>query len=461
MMKLSISEIAKAVKATNDWRQWSDLSVESVEFDARKVSARGLFVPLEGGARDGHEFFRQAQNNGAVVSLWSETTKEVPPEDFPVLVVADTLVALQALSRFYLTKVGAKVIGITGSNGKTTTKDLVASVVSQKFSTYKTQGNYNNHIGLPYTILSMPLSTEVIVLEMGMDHFGEIDCLSQLATPDIAVITMIGESHLEHLGSRKGIAQAKMEIVAGLVTDGVLIVPGDEPLLTKLLEPVSQRIIYFGEGQKSQLVPQILTEGQALTSFVVEDAIDERYQLPLMGRYNVNNALIAIGIGRELGLSYAEISAGLAAPSITQSRTEWLVAPHGGRVLSDVYNANPTAMGLVLDTFSQLKSEGKKIAVLADMKELGPESRSMHERMATHLNPADIQYVLLLGDEMAALYEALLPIYGEDNVRHYRLEEKDKMAKNLSELFGPTDMVVLKGSNSMKLIETVEKVIEN
>ena len=239
-MKLTVQEIAQAVGSVmNDLTE-----ITGVEFDSRKIEKGGLFVPLKG-ARDGHEFIQQAMDNGAVATFWSLEASKAP-SGIRVILVDDPLKAMQDLAKYYLAKVGAEVVAITGSNGKTTTKDLTASVLAQKYKTYKTQGNYNNNIGLPYTILHMPMDTEKIVLEMGMDHAREITELSLIARPKVAAITMIGEAHIENLGSRAGIAQAKMEIVDGLREDGLLIIPEEEPLLKPLTESLTQKIETFG-----------------------------------------------------------------------------------------------------------------------------------------------------------------------------------------------------------------------
>lgn len=458
-MKLSVKEIAEVVGAKNQWQEWADMTVEGVEFDTRKVESGTLFVPLQGGTRDGHEFIQTAMDNGAVVAFWSESV--AVPEDFPVLIVADTLVALQQLAQYYLAKQGPKVIGITGSNGKTTTKDMVASVLAQQFATYKTQGNYNNHIGLPYTILHMPPETEMLVLEMGMDRFGEIEVLSQLATPDVAAITMIGESHIEFLGSRQGIAQAKMEIVAGLKPDGLLVVPGDESLLTEFLAPVTAQVITFGQPETSQVSGRLLAETKHSTTFEVASLGEGAITIPVLGQYNVNNALIALTIGHYFGMALETMARGLETMNLTASRTEWLKAWNGAEILSDVYNANPTAMGLVLDTFSQLTTEGQRLAVLADMAELGEQSPALHESMAAHIDSDQLAKVYLLGERIKVLYDKLLPDFGPERLRHFAVADKAKLIETLKKDLQPTDMLLLKGSNSMKLIEIVENIIEN
>lgn len=459
-MELLIKEIAKAVGAKNEWQQWADIRVAGVEFDTRKVTAGSLFVPLQGGTRDGHEFIDTAIDQGAVVAFWSESVSELPA-DFPVLVVPDTLVALQQLAQFYLEKQGPKVIGITGSNGKTTTKDMVASVLTQQFVTYKTQGNYNNHIGLPYTILQMPAETEMLVLEMGMDHFGEIEFLSRLARPDVAAITMIGESHIEFLGSRKGIAQAKMEIVTGLKADGLLVVPGDEPLLSPFLEAVPMEIVTFGQPETSMISSQLLSETKTTTTFKVPALGEVDVTIPVLGHYNMNNALIALAIGHYFGMSLEKMARGLEMMNLTASRTEWLRAWNGAEILSDVYNANPTAMGLVLDTFSQLDTKGNRLAVLADMGDLGNHSTRLHREMAEHIDSEKIAQLFLYGEQMRVLYQELLPVFGPERVSHYAVTEKAELLARVKHDLKPTDMIVLKGSNSMNLLELVENLLEN
>lgn len=459
-MKLTIKEIAEAVGAKNKWQQWAEIRVDGVEFDTRKVEAGCLFVPLQGGARDGHDFIQTAIKQGAVVAFWSETLPELP-RDFPVLVVPDTLVAFQQLAHTYLVNCQPKVIGVTGSNGKTTTKDMVASVLSQQFVTYKTQGNYNNHIGLPYTILHMPANTEMLVLEMGMDHFGEIEVLSKLARPDVAAITMIGESHIEFLGSRQGIAEAKMEIVAGLKPEGLLVAPGDEPLLDNLLESVTAKVIKFGRPETSQVSGQLVSETKTTTTFKVPSLGELELTIPVLGQYNINNALIALTIGDYFGMPLAKMARGLETMNLTANRTEWLTAWNGAEILSDVYNANPTAMALVLDTFSQLQTKGQRLVVLADMAELGEQSASLHESMAEHIDPEKIARVFLYGQRMTVLYQKLLPIFGPERVAHFTVEAKLNLISQLKNNLQPTDMLMLKGSNSMKLIGIVENLLEN
>ena len=447
-MKLTIKEIAQVLGISGivDERE-----ISSVEFDSRKIEKDGLFVPLPG-TRDGHDFVHAAKENGAIVTFWQKDRVEVP-SDLVVLPVADVTKAFQTLAQYYKQKIAPRTVAITGSNGKTTTKDMTASVLAQKYRTYKTQGNYNNDLGVPYTMLHMPSDTEVLILEMGMDHAGEIHFLSQLGQPDVAAITLIGEAHLENLGSRKNIAKAKMEIVDGLAKDGVLFVPADEPLLADLIAPLSQEVQTFGLAQ-GDLQATITNETSESTSFVVDE---ETFVIPVLGGYNVKNALIAYGVGRYLGLSREQIKNGLAQVELTKNRTQWLQAKNGAKLLSDVYNANPTAMHLVLESFGRLTLPGRRIAVLADMLELGPDSLAMHASMADAI-VGHYDFVYLYGEQMQALANRLTEL----NAPHayFIPAQRQAFLEQVKQEIKPTDSVILKGSNGMQLSELVALLTE-
>lgn len=450
-MKLTIKEVAELFGVT----QVTDESpLHQVEFDSRKITAGDLFVPLAG-ARDGHEFIEAAVANGAVATFWSQDPALVPA-GVTVIPVTDPLAAMQQLAVYYKEKIAPKTIAITGSNGKTTTKDLTAAVLAQKFVTYKTQGNYNNNIGMPYTMLHMPEDCQMLVLEMGMDHAGELTELSEMGRPDAAAITIIGEAHIENLGSRAGIAQAKMEIVTGLKADGLLLLPADEPLLTPLVAGLTQQVRTFGIVD-GDITATVTGESKERTTFEVAGV---SFEIPVIGAYNVKNALIAYGIGQAFGLTTAEIRQGLATVTLTKNRTQWLTATNGAQVLSDVYNANPTAMALVLDTFGKLESNGgRKLAVLADMLELGPDSRKMHAAMAEHIG-ASYDVIFLYGSEMTALFHALTEMDADLMVYHFDKPNKAALIQMIQAELQPQDSIVLKGSNGMGLAEVVAALVD-
>lgn len=455
-MKLTITEVAQAVDAINKDKQWPDIEINGVEFDSRLIQEGNLFVPLSG-TNDGHLFVSGAIEKGAVASFW-QADKE-SPVGIPVIKVLDTLKAMQDLAVYFLNKIQPTVIGITGSNGKTTTKDMTEAVLAQKYCTYKTQGNYNNNIGLPYTILHMPESTEKLILEMGMDHAGEIAFLSKLAKPQIAAITMIGEAHIENLGSRDGIANAKMEIVEGLATNGLLVLPNEEPLLKFYRSNLVQEIKTVGWEIDSDYQAEIILEEKERTEFKVKQ-LPGVFSIPVLGKYNVGNALIAIAIGQKLALSIEEIQEGLANFKLTKNRTEWIKITNNIDILSDVYNANPTAMKLVLDSFSQMKTEGKKIAVLGDMLELGSDSKKMHEEISNYLEPSEIAEVFLYGSEMNYLFLKLKEKYPENQVHYFDENSKCNLIKSLKKHLESNDMIVLKASNGMGLSEVVNLLID-
>ncbi|MDN6640122.1 MAG: UDP-N-acetylmuramoyl-tripeptide--D-alanyl-D-alanine ligase [Tetragenococcus sp.] len=446
-MDLTVKEVAEILGCSQDSTQ----RITNVEFDSRKVVSNSLFVPLKG-SRDGHQFAKKAQENGAVATLWSKDMAEVP-EGLLAFPVEDTKKAFQKLAHYYRQKIAPKVVAITGSNGKTTTKDMTEAVLAQKYQTYKTQGNYNNELGLPYTILHMPETTEILVLEMGMDHAGDLTLLSKISEPDAAAITLIGEAHIESLGSRQGIAKGKMEITAGLNEAGILFIPADEPLLRPLVSTLKQKVVTFG-----------ITEGKAqanvlrTTKYSTEFAIGEQnFVIPVIGSYNVKNALVAYNFGRYFALSKEEIAAGLKNFQLTKDRTQWSKAANGADILSDVYNANPTAMGLVLDSFAELPLAGRKIVVLADMLELGKDSRQMHLQMAPHITD-DFAEVYLFGPEMNALYHSLKD--RRDHVYYFAQENKQEMIETIKKDIQPQDALLLKGSNGMGLTEVIEALQE-
>ena len=244
-MKLTIHEVAQAVGAKNDVSLFADTQLEKAEFDSRLIAVGDLFVPLKG-ARDGHDFIETAFENGAVVTL---SEKEVA--NHPYILVDDVLTAFQTLAAYYLEKTGVDVFAVTGSNGKTTTKDMLAHLLSTTYKTYKTQGNYNNEIGLPYTVLHMPEGTEKLVLEMGQDHLGDIHLLSELAHPKTAIVTLVGEAHLAFFKDRSEIAKGKMQIADGMAPGSLLLVPAD-PIVEDYL-PTDKKVVRFGQGRELEI----------------------------------------------------------------------------------------------------------------------------------------------------------------------------------------------------------------
>ncbi|GLB47214.1 UDP-N-acetylmuramoyl-tripeptide--D-alanyl-D-alanine ligase [Philodulcilactobacillus myokoensis] len=453
-MKMTVEEIGKAVSSKNDLNRFKNVEVTSVAFDSRKLKSGALFIPLVG-THDGHDYLSSAIKNGAVATLWSDQRSDVP-SDFPAIVVHDTLAAFQTLAKFYLHKVHPKVIAVTGSNGKTTTKDMIAAVLSTKYNVIKTPNNYNNNIGVPYTMLSINDSTDILVVEMGMDRSGQLDFLSKLVTPDIAVITMIGEAHIEYFGTRDRIADAKVEITHGLKDSGTFVYYGDEPLLRERAKRVHQKQLTFGRRKNDDLYATSTNDEQTKTSFKTNRFADTNFIIPMMGDYNVNNALDALLVGSMFKVTPEQMKRGLLDVHLTQNRAEWMVGSKGELILSDVYNSNPTAARVVLDSFSKTKTNGKRIVVLGDMLELGRQSEAMHVSLSKHIDPKLIDSVYLIGTHVKALYHALLHQYSADHLHYYPTDQLKVMTQKLKSEINRHDEILLKASHGIHL----EKVLD-
>lgn len=452
---MQLAEIAKALGIECEGND--HLIVTSVAFDSRKITDGGLFVPLEG-ERDGHDFVASAINNGCVATLWKKGHPN-KPTNIAVLEVDDPLTAMQDLARHYLRKVNPSIVGITGSNGKTTTKDMVAAVLAKRFNVHKTQANFNNEIGVPMTILEMKPTTEILVLEMGMDRPGQLHHLSEMTHPDVTVITMIGEAHIEFFGTRDKIADAKMEITDFLREDGEFIYNGDEPLLAERAKNLTQSKATFGFRSNDTVYATDFRSYKHHATFTVNNS-DQKFTIPMIGKHNVSNAMAALSVGRHFGESDEEIAASLANFTPTANRMEWEKGDVGEDIMSDVYNSNPTAVRAVLTSFGQIEmpEDGKRIAVLGDMLELGEASTSLHAGLADSLDPQVINEVYLYGNEMKYLADALQKKYDSQHLHYYDQDHMELMINDLKNEIKPNDIVVLKGSHGMHLEKVVERL---
>lgn len=453
-MKLTLREMATILNAPI--QNEADVAVTSTAFDSRQVKPGGLFIPLVAD-NDGHHYVDAAESNGATVALWQADHQNVPSH-LPIIIVPDTLAAYQQLASHYLSQVDPLVVAVSGSNGKTTTKDFIAAIGQTSYKTVKTPENFNNEIGVPQTILSMPTDTELLVIEIGMDHPGDLTFLSKLVKPDIALLTMIGEAHIEFFKTRERIADGKMEIINGLKEHGHLVFNGDEPLL---LERVGQHahLLHdsFGLNSTNDLFASEIDMTPVQASFKTNQSA-QRFTIPMTGRYNVTNTLSAITVGHLLHISDEKIAQALAEAPITENRTEWLDGQFGGKILSDVYNSNPTAAKEVLHFFADTPTQGKRIAVLGDMLQLGDASPALHASLMENLNPDKIAHVYLVGEEIKSLEEALLPIYPAGTVKRYAIDDPESLLKDLLADLTPDDTIMLKGSHGVHLENIVNQL---
>ncbi|ULG75302.1 UDP-N-acetylmuramoyl-tripeptide--D-alanyl-D-alanine ligase [Macrococcus brunensis] len=445
MIKRTAKQLAAMCGGTIE-KNFEDIKVEGVSIDSRLIDDAVLFVPFKGEHTDGHRYVTQAIASGAAISFWQNDVADAP--DVPLIKVDDCLTALQKLSQSYLKEVHPTVIGITGSNGKTTTKDMVASVLAPHFKVKKTIGNYNNEIGLPLTICQLDEDTEVSILEMGMSGFREIALLSRIAEPDIAAITNIGESHMRDLGSRAGIAKAKFEITEGL--KGLFIYDGDEELLKPLAATFKGDKQSIGFNEDNQLQLRDIKQLDDVIAFKVGES-ESVFELPMLGLHNVRNAAIAVTIGRHMQLSDAEINRNLAHLEMTGMRMEKLAGPAGSILINDAYNASPTSMKAAIDTIDAM--DGTKYIVLSDVLELGPDSENYHRAVGRYFAGKDVT-LLATGQEARYIYEE-----AEKYVPAHYFNTKEAVAEFLKSRLNEEAKVLFKASRGMKLETIIETLV--
>ncbi|RFU67394.1 UDP-N-acetylmuramoyl-tripeptide--D-alanyl-D-alanine ligase [Peribacillus saganii] len=458
MIKRTLAQVHEMAGGLNDISAFQSVEVTGVSIDSRSIGAGNLFIPFKGENVDGHQYVERAISQGAAASLWQKDVPN-PPAGQPIILVENTLQALQQLAKNYRDQLSLKIVGITGSNGKTTTKDMTASLLGTTYKVHKTNGNFNNHIGLPLTMLGMDEETEIAVLEMGMSGRGEIELLSKLARPNVVIITNIGEAHLLDLGSREGIAQAKLEIISGLQAGGTVIYHGDEPLLRDKLESsVEERhfqTISFGKGENNDIYPVNIQTGQDHTVFSLNDNKEE-FTISVLGTHNVLNAIAAIAAARTLDVEETKLQDGLNNIQLTSMRMEMVEGLNGEKIINDAYNASPTSMKAAIDLVGELTGFGNKIAVLADMLELGPEEEQFHYKLGEEINPAQINKVFTFGRLGRLIAEGAKNHFSAENV--FAFNDKGELVEELKKHVSSGDLVLVKGSRGMKLEEVAHKL---
>ncbi|MFS0577151.1 UDP-N-acetylmuramoyl-tripeptide--D-alanyl-D-alanine ligase [Sporosarcina sp. 179-K 3D1 HS] len=453
-MKRQLNELAAWLNT--DGQHIENVLVTGVSIDSRSVTEGDLFIPFRGERVNGHQYVQQAVEQGAAASLWLRDEPN-PPADVPLLFVEDAELALQQLARAYREELDCIVLGITGSNGKTSTKDLIASVLAPYFNVRKTEGNFNNELGLPLTILSLEEETAVAVLEMGMSGFGEISFLSDLARPHYTVITNIGEAHMQDLGSRAGIAKAKFEIIDGLQEGGKLFFDGDEPLLQELV--VRQEgldAVSFGFSPGAALTAAEIESTDEGSRFTTAGLLEGDFTIPVYGAHQVKNALAAILIANELGVSKEAIRASLQNSVLTAMRMQPIVADNGALFINDAYNAAPTSMRAALRFMAESSLRTEKWLVLGDMLELGEEEKRYHEELADDIVTLELSGVLLFGPRMKWLYDELQR-RGFTQKLHWSEQAYEPLIAELAEYTSEHSIVLLKGSRGMALENILEE----
>lgn len=444
-MKKTLAQIATWLNIDN--QAFADTVVSGISIDTRSIQEGDLFIPFRGEAVNGHKFVEQAFEKGAGASLWLKDEPN-PPKDRPLIFVEDAEAALQQMAVAYRAEHKATFIGITGSNGKTSSKDILAGMLAPYFKVQKTIGNFNNQLGLPITILQLDEDTEVSVLEMGMSGFGEIEFLTKLASPHIAVITNIGEAHMQELGSRAGIAKAKYEIVQGL-TDRTLFYDGDEPLLQELVAKDATTIaVAFGFKEGNALVASNVHTIETGSGFTVSGEINGDFEISVLGEHQVKNTLSAMLIAKRLGLTDEQIRTSLKQVALTDMRMQLVPTDGGPLFINDAYNAAPTSMRAAIDFMKSTTLRQDKWLVLGDMLELGTDEQQFHEQIAGEMDDS-IAHVCLYGPRMKWLYNRLQPVMGERVV--YAEKDYTPIIEKIEQYATKESMILLKGSRGMKL----------
>jgi UDP-N-acetylmuramoyl-tripeptide--D-alanyl-D-alanine ligase len=425
--------------------------VPAISTDSRTIGTGELFVPLRGENFDGHQFVAQAAERGAMGAIVAADAAD-GRSNFARVRVADTLIAYQQIAAQYRKSLSLKVVAITGSNGKTSTKDFVASVLAKKFRVTKTEGNLNNHVGLPRTMLSANRTHEIGVWEIGMNHPGEVAPLAALAAPDVAIITNIGIAHIEFMGSREAIAQEKGELSAAVGASGTVILNGDDPFSKSIAERTAAKVIFAGINNGSVRAEEIRQTAGGSEFTILEGAHRCRGQLPVPGLHMVQNAMLAVAAGRAFGLSLEDCAAGLAATPLTQARLQ-IREIKGVQFIDDSYNANPDSMKAALRTLVELETDGRRIAVLGHMGELGAESERGHREVGEAAAQLRVHQLITIGQKAAAIAIAAKAA-GLTNV--IAAESHEEAANLLSESASRGDLVLIKGSR----LARVERVLE-
>ena len=439
-------------------RKRLERSPPGVSIDTRTLAPGELYFALRGERLDGHDFVAEARSKGAVAAVvekrWYERQDAESQAAGPLFVVADTLEALQAAAQYYRSKFALPVLALTGTNGKTTTKEMIAAVLRELGPVCKTEGNLNNHIGLPLTLFRLREAHRVAVLEMGMNHFGEIARLCEIARPDFGLITNIGHGHVEFLGGLEGVAKAKLELFEALPPDGLGFVNLDDPILAQRapqVGPARKRTYGFAEGAEVH-AERVPPDASGFPGMRVQGRL---IRLNLLGSHNLSNALAAIAVGLEFGVSLADMAHALAQVHVPDKRMQ-VSRQDDILVLNDAYNANPESTQAALQILNEVPCSGKRVFVFGDMLELGDYAPEAHAEIGRSLPRFGVDVFLAYGPQAATAVAAALEAAPRMHAKHF--ENKTELTKELSDLLQKGDVLLVKGSRGMKMEEILDEL---
>ena len=428
--------------------------VTDIVTDSRKAGEGSLFVAIPGERVDGHKFIPNVASQGALAVI-SEQKLETPP--CPYILVKDSMEAIKAMAEYYMQQLNIPVVGITGSVGKTSTKEMIASVLAQKYHVHKTLGNFNNEWGLPITIFDMPEDTEVAVLEMGVNHFGEMRRLSSVASPDICVITNIGIAHLEFFKTREGILQEKSQMIQDMKNGGSIILNGDDDLLSKMSPVKGVTPVFFGMGDNCAFrADNIEPQGLRGTSCTItlKDGSSFNCLVPVPGIHMVSNAVAGAAVGYTLGLTADEIKAGIESLPSIPGRNHIIETDHM-IILDDCYNANPISMKASIDVLNM--AIGRKVAVLGNMGELGDTAEALHAEVGTYAAEQNVDLVCGIGDLTRSLVEEASK---GANTEALWFADNESFIQAIPDIIKDGDNVLVKASHGMNFPQIVHALEE-
>ena len=434
-----------------------DAPIDRVDTDSRSMHPGALFIPLTGDRFDGHSYINAALEGGAGGCLTARTRDSYLPGKFYVK-VEDTQKALRDLAAWYKNRFSIPFVAVTGSVGKTTAKDMLAAVLGVKYKVLKTEGNFNNNVGLPLTLLRLDSSVQIAVLEMGMDGLGQIDYLADIVKPDVGVITNVGDAHIERLGSRENILKAKCELLPHVKSGGMVVLNGDDALLSGLRGNTPVPAVFCGQGEGCEYRAQP-TGGDGVSHIhcrLTTPKMDREVKIPALGDHMIYPALIAAAVGERFGLTPDEVEEGLGQFVPTRMRMNVLRRGEGITILDDTYNANPQSMRAAISVLADSKG-GRKTAILGDMLELGPFAPALHSGVGEYLGAVGIDCLVAVGRLAEHIAQGARDA-GVPTVFHCRTREEAKAV--LPQVVGPDCTILLKGSRGMKLEELTAKLLE-
>lgn len=437
----------------------ASVAVETITTDSRELGANNLFVPIVGEKHDGHDYIAPLAENGSLAGFLTARESDLATAgrfNTAAVLCDDTLAAYGRIATSHRASMKAGIVGITGTNGKTTTKELLYAALSAKYTCLKNEKNYNNEVGLPYTLLHLRPEHDIAVVELGMNHPGEIARLSRIARPDIAVITNIGEGHLEFLESVEGVARAKAEIVEGLAPGGKLYINQDSQCFDLLCETARARgceVVSFGLYSSAHVFPQDYSLGAADCSVMYRG---ETYRAPLYGIHNLYNLLLAVALAGELGVEPELIKSGLSSFRSIDKRSQ--IIEKDFILVDDTYNSNPLSTRYAIMSIASIYPAHRKVAVLADMKELGPSSAAFHERVGRMMVDYEFDLLCAYGEDARHYVSgALAAGMKREAARHFG--SKEEIGVFLKAWLKKGDVVLVKGSRSMKMEEVTDALV--